>query len=101
MYGIIATVLIMALIYPATYRASVEEVEFQVSKTDIKIVEENSLYLVYTDNGTFKVADTYVFFRFNSADTYGKIMPGQTYKAKVAGWRVPLFSMYKNIIEIE
>lgn len=56
-------------------------------------------YLVYTDGETFEVVDTWVFFEWNSSDRYGRLDKGAKYTAKVAGWRIPFWSTYRNIIE--
>jgi hypothetical protein len=62
---------------------------------------ESSKYLVYTNTTTFEVVDTWIHWRFDSSDFYGKIVVGKTYQAKVQGWRVPFFSMYQNIITLD
>lgn len=55
---------------------------------------------VYTENcGTFSVQDNLLLLRFDSADVYGAIEPGQTYNLKTAGLRVPLFSWFPNVLE--
>ena len=61
----------------------------------------NSKYLVYTNTTTFAVEDTWIYWRWNSSDFYGKIQIGKTYNAKVQGWRVPFFSWYQNIITLD
>jgi len=42
-----------------------------------------------------------VYWRWDSSDLYGKIKVGETYEAKVYGWRMPIFSSYKNIVSVE
>ena len=54
-------------------------------------------YLVYTDTGTYKVADSYLMFRFNSADTYGTIKREHCYRLLVRGVRIGWISSYQNI----
>ena len=56
--------------------------------------------LIYTDGETFELTDELLAARFDSSDDYGRIQVDKTYKATVCGWRVPLFSWYRNIIEI-
>lgn len=61
---------------------------------------QKSQMRVYTENcGTFSVQDNLFLLRFNSADVYGAIEPGQTYNLKTAGLRVPLFSWFPNVLE--
>lgn len=60
-------------------------------------------YRVYTSNGTYVVKD-YMGTqgsRFNSADLYGKIEVGETYRIESFGYRVPFFSSFWNISSIE
>jgi hypothetical protein len=54
--------------------------------------------LVYTDCGTFVVEDNFIS-GFNSADLYGSIQPGKTYKIKSGGVRVGPLSMFPTILE--
>lgn len=56
-------------------------------------------YLVYTNDGTYEITDSLFWPRFDSSDLYGSIEVGKTYQFTVAGYRVPLFTMYPNIYE--
>jgi hypothetical protein len=58
-------------------------------------------YRVYTSCGTLKVSDAVVIWRFDSADVYGAIQPGKTYRFKTGGYRVGFFSMFPNVIEVK
>ncbi len=92
-------------IYPFSYRSSVDEYVVTVeSKERIANGSGNNLshrYLVFTDEGTFEVTDTLLFFDFSSSDRYSRLKDGRTYRIKASGWRVPFLSMYENIIELE
>lgn len=57
-------------------------------------------YRVYTDNGVFQVEDSWWWHRWNSADIYGSLVPGQRYRIKTAGWRFSFFSWFPNILEV-
>lgn len=59
-----------------------------------------SKYLVFCDGETFENTDTWLYFKWNSSDVQGVLTPGKTYKVSVVGWRVPILSMYRNIIRI-
>ena len=61
----------------------------------------SSKYLVFTDLETFENSDCLVRFKFTSSDLQGKLKEGQTYTATVYGWRVPILSMYRNIVSVE
>lgn len=58
-------------------------------------------YLVFTENEVFENTDSLMFWKFNSSDIYNEMEEGKTYKVKVAGWRIPFLSMYRNIISAE
>ncbi|NME67731.1 DUF1523 family protein [Flammeovirga aprica] len=63
-------------------------------------------YLIYTlDKNdrphTFENTDTWIWFKFNSSDVYAKIQDGETYDFSIVGFRIPILSMYPNIIKVE
>jgi len=87
--------------YPVAYRLSATTVDAKVVKTEAVNTAKSHTYLVFVEGETFQVADSWLFLRFSSSDCYGSINPGATYRMKVAGWRVPLLSWYRNIIEAE
>lgn len=58
-------------------------------------------YLIYTNEGTFKIEDSLIFGRFNSSDVYGMMKKGEYYRIKTFGIRSGVLSSYKNIIEVE
>jgi hypothetical protein len=60
----------------------------------------SSKFMVYADSEVFENTDSVLFLKFNSADYQNKLLVGNTYDVKVVGWRVPLLSWYRNIVEI-
>jgi len=58
-------------------------------------------YRVHTDKGVFRNEDAWLFLKFDSADMQGKLTVGDTFKIKANGWRIPLFSMFRNIVTAE
>lgn len=57
-----------------------------------------SIFRVYTEQcGTLGLADNLFAGRFNSADDYGKIQKGKTYRFETVGYRNGLFSMFPEI----
>jgi len=57
---------------------------------------------IYTENcGTFVVEDNMFYGQFNSADEYSRIKVGSKYDFRAVGVRIPIFSMFPNIIESE
>lgn len=60
-----------------------------------------SKYLIFTDRETLENTDSLPFMKFNSSDVQGSITVGNTYQFRVAGWRIPFFSMYRNILSAQ
>lgn len=56
-------------------------------------------YRVYTDQGTYVMSDSLVYTRFRTADEYGRLIVGKTYRCTSFGMRVPLFSSFKNLMD--
>lgn len=62
----------------------------------------NSDARVYTkDCGVLRVADSLFSGTWHSADTYAAIQPGHRYRFTTRGYRIPLFSMFPNIVRVE
>lgn len=68
------------------------------SNSDGKV---SSKYLIFTDEETFENVDSILAMKFNSSDVYGRIKRGQTCDFRVVGYRMPIFSAYRNILEAE
>lgn len=109
---IMITILLIVLgivgfvIYGAAYKGTERTVETTVlgkericsstgSGTDTRVT---CYYAVYTDDGTFKLTDSFVYGRFRSSDIYGRLREDRRYRFKVAGFRLPLVSEYPNIV---
>ena len=81
------------------------ETTFTVTCLD-RVVSENkdsgvkSKWIVLTETETLENIDSFAYLKFNSSDIQGRIKVGQTYTAKVYGWRVPILSMYRNIVSV-
>jgi hypothetical protein len=58
-----------------------------------------SYYLIYTENGTYKLEDELLYGNFRSSDWYGKIKVDSTYEFTTIGFRVGILSEYPNIVE--
>lgn len=56
---------------------------------------------MYGEEEVFENTDSWLFLKFNSADIQNEIEEGKTNKIKVAGWRVPFFSWYRNVVSVE
>lgn len=57
---------------------------------------------VYTEDcGVLHVADSLLSWTWSSSDTYASIDEGETYHFTTRGFRVPFFSMFPNVVEVE
>lgn len=73
-----------------------------VSEKSVNATGDGSEYRIYTENcGTFVVTDSIVDGRFDSADVYQKIKAGKTYDMTLRGPRIPILSMFPNIISLQ
>ena len=59
------------------------------------------MYLVYTNKGTFRNTDSIHYLKFTSADLQGFLAEKGSYRLTVYGFRIPIFSMYKNVVKAE
>ena len=92
-------ILIAILITGCNY-VNEDTVTVTVRDKAVKYAKESSVYLIYTDKGVFKIEDQLFFGKFNSSDIYGDIAVGKTYKIETYGFRIEVFSEYKNIYSI-
>lgn len=81
--------------------ATVETVTITVESKERVNNRNKGKYLIFTDGEVFQNVDMWTFGKFNSSDIYGQLDEDSTYAVKVCGIRVPLFSWYRNILEIE
>jgi hypothetical protein len=103
-YIIIAVALVLIAIIFDCIRVygTQEEVTFTVSEKSVKKYDNDDKYLVFTEEGeVFQVTDELLLLHFNASDLYGQLKDGGTYTVVVCSWRIPLFSKYRNIIEIK
>lgn len=82
------------------YRMSGEIRSITVKDKESISTEYGHKYLIYCEGEVLSNEDSFVYFKFNSADVYNRIERGKTYKCRIAGWRVPFLSMTENIIEV-
>ena len=74
-----------------------------ITITPSKTERVGSEYLVFSDKGVYADKDDWRFLKFNSSDIYGNLS-NQIRKpvtVKVTGFRLPLLSIYKNIVEVK
>lgn len=102
-YAIMIVIVILICIFLATLEYQNEETH--ICKIEDKWIKRESkssdVYLVQCDNQVYKISDLLFKGKFDSSDIYARLKVGKKYKIKTTGYRVGLFSMYKNINEFE
>lgn len=101
-YAVVLFILVFG--YPILFYLSAEKVEVRIDdKERVTLTKEQVLtskYLVYTDIEVFENVDEKLFLKFNSSDVQNELKLGGRYVVRVAGWRIPLFSWYRNVISV-
>ena len=95
--GLLIGLVIFAIGFPYW---TAENVTIMVSGKERIAEEGGGKYLVFTEGEVFQNTDCLFRGKFNSSDVYGQLEPGKSYRALVYGWRIPFFSMYRNIVRI-
>lgn len=63
---------------------------------------KSSEYRVYTKQcGTLSNKDAWLRGKWNSGDLQGQLIAGHTYRVRIAGWRLPFWSTFPNIVAVE
>lgn len=104
--GMLVVIISLGLLKGLSILIFQKTVETTITKTDreCKSTETGAAecrYMVYTPDEVFENVDSFMHFKFNSSDYNNKLLPGKTYKLTVYGWRIPLLSWYRNVINYE
>lgn len=99
--GVIVVISLVSVLIISTISVFYHQhnIEFTVTGKDASRSRESSTFLVFTDKTTYKVDDSLINWRWDSADVYGKLQVGHTYSATLQGFRIPFLSMFPNIID--
>ena len=98
-YLIMGVICFLIFIEPALYVRSAQWVPVKVTDKVVVPKETGIQYRIYTDHEVFSNEDSFLFGKFNSSDFYAQIHKDSTYYFRVAGWRKPRLSWYRNIVE--
>lgn len=94
-------VLALALVIQAAFHyGTVDTVTVTINDKERITNQDESYYLIYTGNETFRNADSLWHLKFRSSDVQGNLRRGEPYRLKVYGWRFPFFSWYRNVIGV-
>lgn len=102
LYAVLAAVILFG--YAGAYYSSSETVEITITDKE-RITTgsgENisSKFIVYGEDEVFENTDSWLYLKFSSSDVQNELTVGETYTVKVAGWRVPFLSWYRNVVSV-
>jgi hypothetical protein len=93
-------ILALIAITPIIHFSTMETVHgYTVTEKERIVGKESSKYLIFTDQEVFENTDSFLSFKFNSSDFYARIQVGQVCSFTVTGYRVPVLSLYRNILD--
>lgn len=71
--------------------------------TDAQMTKVDGKFMIATEYRPFVNYDARYRFKFNSGTVQNDAIKlrGKTVKIKKYGWRIPIFSMYENVVKIE
>jgi len=69
-------------------------------KSITNITGEKIKYLIFTKEGVFENTDRFFIGKFNSSDIQNKLINKKECKVHTLGYRIPMLSMYPDIIKI-
>lgn len=97
--GIIVAIC-LALVGACTYVKDIQTgtVTFTVNRLDDQGGGSKHKYLVFTDHGVYQDTDNLFHGKFDSSDLFAKLQVGRRYTCTYTGFRVPIFSSYRNLI---
>lgn len=104
--GAIAIIIGIMILWIGPLAASQEIVVDTVREDGIyelngKSSNSKNEHLIICENEVFENEDCARLLKFDSTDIVRKLKEGHTYRMKVAGWRIPILSMFRNIISVE
>ncbi len=103
--GLIVILLVGLLIigtigYSLGYALTIGEEAITIKEKWRKSSGDDDKYLVSSEDGqVFQITDTIIKWRFDGSNLYADLDEGDNCYILTQGWRFPLFSDYKNILE--
>jgi hypothetical protein len=94
--GIVACILLVSYSYFVADRVVTRITDAQMTKVDGK-------FMIATEYRPFVNYDAKYRFKFNSGTVQNDAIKlrGKMVRIKKYGWRIPIFSMYENVVKIE
>jgi hypothetical protein len=74
-----------------------QQVTLKVTGKESVNTHDGHQYRIYSDTEVYVMEDSLFKGRFRTANDYAALQQGHTYTCEAFGWRVPLFSTFKNL----
>ena len=101
-YGILLLLFLLIARSSAVLLSAEQQREITVDEKWIKYHDDDAKYFVSDTAGkVYCIQDTILLFKFDASNRYARLKVGESYTVTIVGWKVPLTSMYPNIIELE
>lgn len=95
LYGIVAFILLLLYSYfiPDTIETRI---------TDAQMTKVDGRFMIATEDRPFVNYDAKYRFKFNSGTVQNDAirLKGKPVKIRKYGWRIPIFSMYENVVSV-
>jgi len=100
--AIIAVVVVFFTGYKIAFVSQRDTITCEVTdKYEVNRDKSGTKFRVETEDcGVLEVGDSIFYMKWDSADRYAQIKTGNTYEFDTAGFRFPLMSTFKDIIEV-
>ena len=103
--GVLIVLLQLTCCYGCIDHLAREKIVGTIDDKVIKRYDNSDTYLIFVkkENGSIvalRNTDSILEGKFDSTTTYANLEVGGLYEFEVYGWRIPVFSMYQNIVSI-
>lgn len=97
--GIVVALIVIAA-SPIVHFSTMETVlNVEILEKERVVIKDGSKYLIFTDREVFENVDSLWSLKFDSSDFYRNIRVGQVCTLTVTGFRIPVLSTYRNILD--
>lgn len=103
--AVVVVIVALILIVPHTFLTRAEVTGTVTDKYIKRYGDADHFFVALTaKDGNIEViedTDNWLWLKFNSADVYQQVTVGKTYTLTVVGWRIPLFSWFRDIMGVQ
>lgn len=103
-FGLVASVAVLSILFLPNINRTTDTYTLTKEPERVCSSDDEGMscqYLVFTDKDVFKNVDSIWHLKFDSSDFHSKMSKGQICVFDTVGFRIPIFSEYKNIVRGE